>query len=138
MVHPQSQRSARCTEFLQNFQISKHSMASFSRRPSRPWTIDECALFAARKEFELLKLLSTDKKAMAAARRLGHHAVLPQPLPERLPLASRLRYRRGHHLLTHHRRQLLQRNQTLAGSGVLREVRGITLSGESSYAAAVD
>ena len=56
-------------------------MASFSRRPSRLWTIDECALFAARKEFELLKLLSTDKKAMAAARRLGLHAVLPQPLP---------------------------------------------------------
>ena len=56
-------------------------MASFSRRPSRPWTIDECALFAARKEFELLKLLSTDKKAMVAARRLGLHAVLPQPLP---------------------------------------------------------
>ena len=56
-------------------------MASFSRRPSRPWTIDECALFAARKEFELLKLLSTDKKAMAAARRLGLHAVQPQPLP---------------------------------------------------------
>ena len=56
-------------------------MASFSRRPSRPWTIDECALFAARKEFELLKLLSTDKKAMAAARRPGLHAVLPQPLP---------------------------------------------------------
>ena len=56
-------------------------MASFSRRPSRPWTIDECALFAARKEFELLKLLATDKKAMAAARRLGLHAVQPQPLP---------------------------------------------------------
>ena len=56
-------------------------MASFSRRPSRLWTIDVCALFAARKEFELLKLLSTDKKAMAAARRLGLHAVLPQPLP---------------------------------------------------------
>ena len=56
-------------------------MASFSRRPSRPWTIDECALFAARKEFELLKLLATDKKAMAAARRLGLHAVQPQPPP---------------------------------------------------------
>ena len=56
-------------------------MASFSRRPSRPWTIDECALFAARKEFELLKLLSTDKKALAVARRLGLHAVQPQPPP---------------------------------------------------------
>ena len=53
-----------------------HSMASFSRRPSRLWTIDECALFEARKEFELLKLLSIDKKAMAAARRLGLHAGL--------------------------------------------------------------
>jgi hypothetical protein len=70
-------------------------MASFSRRPSRPWTIDECALFAARKEFELLKLLATDKKAMAAARRLGLQ-VSPSMqsnrnhFQQRLPLASRL------------------------------------------------
>lgn len=35
------------------------------------WSVEESALFAARKEFELLKLLSTDKKALATARRLG-------------------------------------------------------------------
>ena len=48
-------------------------MASFVRRaPPRPaWTLEERALFAARKEFELLRLLSTDKKAFATARRLG-------------------------------------------------------------------
>ena len=68
-------------------------MASFSWRPSRPWSIYECALFAARKEFELLKLLATDKKAMAAARRLGLHAVQVSNrnhFQQRLPLASRL------------------------------------------------
>ena len=35
-------------------------MASFAVRPSRPWSVEESAMFAARKEFELLKLLSTD------------------------------------------------------------------------------
>ena len=49
------------------------AMASFARLalPQRAWTIEEHALFAARKEFELLKLLSTDNKALATARRLG-------------------------------------------------------------------
>jgi len=48
-------------------------MASFARPalPQREWTVEEHALFAARKEFELLKLLSRDRKALAAARRLG-------------------------------------------------------------------
>jgi hypothetical protein len=48
-------------------------MHSFARpRPPRAeWTVEECARFAALKEFELLKLLSTDKKALATARRLG-------------------------------------------------------------------
>ena len=48
-------------------------MASFARSalPQREWTVEECALFAARKEYELLKLLSTDRKAFATARRLG-------------------------------------------------------------------
>ena len=55
------------------------SMASFAVRPSRPWSVEESAMFAARKEFELLKLLSTDKKALATARRLG--AFRPQPQP---------------------------------------------------------
>ena len=50
-------------------------MASFARSALPPrrreWTVEEHALFAARKEFELLRLLSTDKKALATARRLG-------------------------------------------------------------------
>ena len=54
-------------------------MASFAARPSRPWTVEEHALFAARKEFELLKLLATDKKALATARRLGAFRPHPQP-----------------------------------------------------------
>ena len=55
-------------------------MVSFAgRRPSRSWTVEECATFAARREFELLKLLATDKKALATARRLG--AFHPQPQP---------------------------------------------------------
>jgi len=50
----------------------KTAMSSFARRSLRPaWSIEDHALFAARKEFELLKLLSTDKKALAMARRLG-------------------------------------------------------------------
>ena len=44
---------------------------SFAARPSRSWSVEESAMFAARKEFELLKLLATDKKALATARRLG-------------------------------------------------------------------
>lgn len=42
-----------------------------SLRPGNGWSLEEHALFAARKEFELLKLLSTDAKALMAARRLG-------------------------------------------------------------------
>lgn len=55
------------------------------RRPMRSaaWTVEECALFAARKQFELLRLLSVDAKAFSTLRRLcfalaaGH----PQPQP---------------------------------------------------------
>ena len=49
------------------------SMASFARSPAprTEWTIAEAALFAARKEYELLRLLSADKKALATARRPG-------------------------------------------------------------------
>ena len=56
-------------------------MASFARLalPQCVWTIEEHALFAARKEFELLKLLSTDKKALATARRLGFTTSAWQP-----------------------------------------------------------
>ena len=58
-------------------------MASFARLalPQRVWTIEEYALFAARKEFELLKLLSTDRKALATARRLGYNTSAWQPHP---------------------------------------------------------
>jgi hypothetical protein len=43
-------------------------MASFLRSsspPRREWSVADAALFVARKDFELLKLLSTDKKALA-------------------------------------------------------------------------
>ena len=48
-------------------------MASFARRrsPAAAWSVDDASTFAAQKEFKLLQLLSTDKKAFAAARRLG-------------------------------------------------------------------
>ena len=48
-------------------------MASFAgRRPAAPpWSVDDASTFAALKEFKLLQLLSTDKKALATARRLG-------------------------------------------------------------------
>ena len=48
------------------YRFKRASMASFMRSaapPRREWSLEEAALFAARKEFELLKLLSTDKKA---------------------------------------------------------------------------
>lgn len=59
-------------------------MASFARTappPRAAWTVEEAALFAARKEFELLRLLSTDKKALATARRLGAFRPHPQAHP---------------------------------------------------------
>eukprot|EP00966_Prymnesium_polylepis_P313534 7244971-Prymnesium_polylepis.1 len=48
-------------------------MAFFVRSaaPRREWSVEDAARFAVRKEFELLKLLSTDKKGLATARRLG-------------------------------------------------------------------
>ena len=50
-------------------------MAAFfhaaAARPRSAWSPEEAAVFAARRDFELLKLLSTDKKAFAMARRLG-------------------------------------------------------------------
>jgi hypothetical protein len=58
-------------------------MASFAARrsPSALWTIKECAHFAALKEFELLQLLSRDKKAFATARHLSLYSSQPQPQP---------------------------------------------------------
>ena len=48
-------------------------MASFAgrRRAAPPWSVDDASTFAALKEFKLLQLLSTDKQALATARRLG-------------------------------------------------------------------
>ena len=69
-------------------------MASFARSALPPrrreWTVEEHALFAARKEFELLRLLSTDKKALATARRLGFSTIAghPQSHPQP-PVAAR-------------------------------------------------
>ena len=40
-------------------------------RPRSAWSPEECAVYDARREFELLKLLATDKEAFATARRLG-------------------------------------------------------------------
>ena len=53
-------------------------MAFLRARAARPeWTVEDHAIFAARRDFELLRLLSTDKKALRVARLLG------------LPLSSR-------------------------------------------------
>ena len=52
-------------------------MASFLGRRSTAsaWTVEEAALFAARKEYELLKLLAADRKLLALAVRLGRVSV---------------------------------------------------------------
>eukprot|EP00966_Prymnesium_polylepis_P202015 4680098-Prymnesium_polylepis.1 len=68
-------------------------MASFLRsvappRARREWSLEEAALSAARKEFELLKLLSTDKKALATARRLGLLFGQTQMQPQTPPAAN--------------------------------------------------
>ena len=55
-------------------------MASILRgRPQNQWSVHDAALFAATRDFELLKLLSTDKKAFATARRLGGSWAPQQP-----------------------------------------------------------
>ena len=47
-------------------------MASYRRAARREWSVEESAIFAARRDFELLKLLAAepDKKVLATARRL--------------------------------------------------------------------
>ena len=40
-------------------------------RPYRQWTVEECAHYAALRDFELLQLLSRDKRVLVTARRLG-------------------------------------------------------------------
>ena len=52
--------------------------------PRRPmWSVAECALFTARRDYELLRLVANDKKALQAARRLGffrsHFQADPHP-----------------------------------------------------------
>ena len=56
-------------------------MPSFARRrpPTAAWSVDDASTFAAQKEFKLLQLLSTDKKALSTARRLGLFSKQPQP-----------------------------------------------------------
>ena len=56
-------------------------MASFAgrQRAVPAWSVDDASTFAAQKEFKLLQLLSTDKKALATARRLGFFQQQPQP-----------------------------------------------------------
>ena len=56
-------------------------MASFGgrQRAAPAWSVDDASTFAAQKEFKLLQLLSTDKKALATARRLGFFSQQPQP-----------------------------------------------------------
>ena len=55
-------------------------MPSFARRrpPTAAWSVDDASTFAAQKEFKLLQLLSTDKKAFTTARRLGLFSTQPQ------------------------------------------------------------
>ena len=59
-------------------------MPSFARRrpPTAAWSVDDASTFAAQKEFKLLQLLSTDKKALSTARRLGLFSKQPQPHKE--------------------------------------------------------
>ena len=66
-------------------------MASFAgrRRVVPAWSIDDASTFAALKEFKLLQLLSTDKKAFTTARRLGLSFSHPQSQPpSRSPAGS--------------------------------------------------
>ena len=58
-------------------------MASFAdrRRAVPAWSIDDASTFAALKEFKLLQFLSTDKKALTTARRLGLYSTHPQSQP---------------------------------------------------------
>ena len=82
--------------------FKRASMASFLRSaapPRREWSLEEAALFAARKEFELLKLLSTDKKGpwrrrvvsdSSSVRRRCSRKRLLQPMRAVLLLRGRL------------------------------------------------
>ena len=45
------------------------------RHAASCWSVEEAAVFAARKEYELLKLLATDRKLLGLAVRLGRVTV---------------------------------------------------------------
>ena len=42
-----------------------------ARPAGREWSVEEAAVYAARRDYELLRLLSRDKNALRAARLLG-------------------------------------------------------------------
>jgi hypothetical protein len=51
-------------QYSQNFECLLRRLAA----ASVPWTLEERARFRAVRDFELLKLLSTDRRALATAR----------------------------------------------------------------------
>ena len=109
-------------------------MASLARHPSRAaWSVEECARFAALKEYELLQLLSRDKKAPGdgASTRpqlLSSSTDRNRPHPQSLLVLERLRLRR-------HRLPLLQRHlrrrQIFASGAVLCVAQSATQLGEA-------
>ena len=63
--------------------------ASFLPRRPPAWSLEDSAVWRARVEFELLKLLATDRKALVTARRLGMPLAI-QPSQVAGKLLSRL------------------------------------------------
>ena len=108
------------------YALSVRIMASFARRrtPAAAWSVDDASTFAAQKEFKLLQLLSTDKKAFATARRLGLYSTpnrncsRPQDLVQ---LRRRPRHADG--LMQH---QGVRSVRIAARSAVPSEAHGIT------------
>ena len=104
-------------------------MASFARPAALrgSWTIDEAARFAALKEYELLKLLSADRRALATARRLGLPLTGGRVKRRRSPLLQgllMLLLRRRRTAPPTFRRRRLWRRPVVLGVG-LRAVRGL-------------
>ena len=107
-------------------------MASFAgrRRASVPWSVDDASTFAAQKEFKLLQLLSTDKKALATGASLwpadGSSTASNRLQLERL-LVRRLRPRRN--VLPTLRRKP-QRRLTPDADEVPSEAQGTTVAAQ--------
>ena len=96
-------------------------MASFAgrRRAAPAWSIDDASTFAALKEFKLLQFLSTDKKALTTARRLGLNFSQSQPQSASRPSVHPL-------LVVARHRRLVQKSpqrQTINGVWSRRAVR---------------